>query len=61
MGPWSLLEHHHIGVIGGADGPTAILVAGPSGPEVVLLAFAVGIVVGIAAGYLWRRWRNRKK
>ena len=33
-----------IGIIGGADGPTAVLVAGPS----PMSAFVIGIVIGVA-------------
>ena len=42
-----------IGIIGGADGPTAILVSGSIWP-IVLAGFAIGLL----AAWLWKR---RKK
>ncbi|MBQ7082849.1 MAG: LPXTG cell wall anchor domain-containing protein [Oscillospiraceae bacterium] len=49
-----------IGVIGGADGPTAIFVttSGPIWPLLLLGAAAVAAVIGLI---LWRKKRKKSK
>jgi len=47
-----------VGIIGGADGPTAILVATVPGPDWEFLLFAAIFCLGVA-GYFWLR-RGRK-
>ena len=49
-------EAASIGIIGGADGPTSIMVTG-AGTDLLLL-FAMGIALGLLAGWVWKR---RKK
>ena len=39
-----------IGIIGGADGPTAILVSGEDMLESFVTGFGIGAVVGVIAG-----------
>ena len=46
-----------IGIIGGADGPTAIFVTG--GFPWLLLAAAVAAAVGIAALLIWRHSKKK--
>lgn len=48
-----------LGVIGGADGPTSILVTGPDIPGIVfcIAALLLGIGFAICAVLLWRRHR----
>ena len=47
-----------IGIIGGADGPTAIFVTGPSPALWLKILFAAAIV---AAGILFLLLRNKRK
>lgn len=44
-----------IGIIGGADGPTAILVSGGSGIVTIIVTAVVFFAVGILAGYFFTR------
>lgn len=46
-----------LGIIGGADGPTAILVSGS--PDLGWWIAGVVIVAGIAIGLVWRK-KHRK-
>jgi len=53
--------HHDIGIIGGADGPTAIFLASPgdgSGWLWLLLILLLGFLIGGLCGWLW--WRKRR-
>lgn len=43
-----------IGIIGGADGPTAVFVTGNPLPAILLLA-AVGLLVGLLLGWYFRK------
>ena len=47
-----------IGIIGGADGPTSIFIAGPS---LSRLWLAAGVVLAAAAAVVWLVIRHRKK
>jgi len=50
-----------IGIIGGADGPTAIFVASNmSVSTIVLTCLIAGLVVGFVAAILYRCLKNRK-
>ena len=40
---------HSIGIIGGADGPTAILVAGNPLPGLIGAAIAIGLIIWIVS------------
>ena len=51
-------EASSIGIIGGADGPTSILITGPAPGRLVL---AAGIVLAAAAVVVWLVIRHRKK
>lgn len=44
-----------IGVIGGADGPTAIFVAGKIGGGDLFVGIAVAVVIVLLIVYFWRR------
>ncbi|MEG2144811.1 MAG: hypothetical protein RRY40_05715 [Oscillospiraceae bacterium] len=48
-----------IGIIGGADGPTAIFLAGNNWVGIALL-FVLGIALGFAAAMLYRYFKNNK-
>ena len=51
------MEDSSIGIIGGQDGPTAILVSGdPTGLVLLLL-----LVAAVAGAALWLSLRKRKK
>ena len=47
-----------VGIIGGADGPTAITVSGPTGTAGVIAAIAIGLVI-VALG-AWGLRKARK-
>ena len=51
-------EQHSIGIIGGADGPTAIFVAGKIGA--VDIIFAVAVIMALIAGIVWMIRRKKK-
>ena len=42
-----------IGIIGGADGPTAIMVSGSVGPIAL-----TGVAIGLLAAWLWKRTKK---
>lgn len=51
-----------IGIIGGADGPTAIFLTGPDWPVIqVALLLGAGLLLGLAAGFLWRRHQKKNR
>ena len=52
-------EAASIGIIGGADGPTAIFVT-TSGPDWDLICMAALLVIGVA-GYWWLKHRKPKE
>lgn len=47
-------EASSIGVIGGADGPTAVFAATSPSFWPLILGLALGLIVGI----LWKKWRK---
>lgn len=48
----------NVGIIGGADGPTTIFVAGKVGESAILL-FAVLLTAGIGLGiFLWKKRKH---
>lgn len=44
-----------IGIIGGADGPTAVFVAGKLGGGDVVLALAVVVAVIVLGVWIWKK------
>ena len=48
------MQAHSIGIIGGADGPTAIFVTGNPLPGILLLA-AAGLALGLLIGWYFRK------
>ena len=48
------MESYSIGIIGGADGPTALLVSGDPLGTILLLA-TVGLVLGLVLGRFFRK------
>ena len=49
----------HIGVIGGADGPTSILVSGPGFDVVLLIIAGVALAAGFAIYTVRRKGKKR--
>jgi len=54
------LEHASIAVIGGADGPTSIMVTTTNSPELELLVWFILLAVGIAGFVLLHRVKRSK-
>jgi len=50
-----------IGIIGGADGPTSILIAGPALGTVCLMLGAALAAAAVAIWLIIRRRKNKKK
>ena len=50
-------EAASVGIIGGADGPTAVFVARGSGFNLMVFAGAV-FMIGLIAGILWKKYRR---
>lgn len=48
------MEAYSVGIIGGADGPTAIFVTGNPVPAILLLG-AAGLLVGLLLGWYFRK------
>ncbi|MBR6570397.1 MAG: LPXTG cell wall anchor domain-containing protein [Clostridia bacterium] len=54
------MEAYSVGIIGGADGPTAILIAGPD-IGWGFVAVAAAVVLAAAAGWLLIRKRRKNQ
>ena len=53
-------EQAGIGIIGGADGPTAIVVAASSGIDWDLIIVAAALIIGVVGYIRLRRCRQKK-
>ena len=54
------MNNSSIGIIGGADGPTAILVSGPN-PAFLYIALAVAVISLVAVAAILIRKRRKNK
>lgn len=52
-------KSHAIGIIGGADGPTSIFVAGRIGDGFPIGALVIGLALIIVGIIIWRRFRKK--
>lgn len=50
-----------VSVIGGADGPTSIFLAGKLGSGLGLGIIGVGLILIVAAALIWLKGKNQKK
>ena len=48
-----------VGIIGGADGPTAVMVTGVSGTGSVTLEILAGVILIFAGAFILRKFRKK--
>lgn len=58
LGIFGLSENHAVAIIGGADGPTSVFVAGKVGNGDIVLGIAVAVLVIL--GIIWFVSRKKK-
>ena len=52
-------ESASVAIIGGADGPTSVFVAGKVGDSVSVVIIAMGIILIAGGLYVYKRWRRK--